>query len=405
MPHHQADRIIRATFYALAPAPTDANPPPSSVVEPQGRSFDVVASTDAMDRVGRIVMQDWDLSTYQMNPVVYWNHAEGSSWCGDCDDLDITLPIGFASNVRVDGNRLLATINFVDAAANPLAEKVYQGMRQGSIRAVSVGWISHDVRCETHDELEVIVCAKNELLEISPVAIPANPDAVRTEGARFAASLRNLMKGTTMPSKLAASLRLKASASDEEISSAVDDIVSACEALKALIAPDSTDQGSSASYARKAASVLTTLIAASGASNANELVAKVALLSDAERRASKAEAEIASLRMEKVEGEIASIVKEATAAGKFTPGNKATLLRAIGGDENGKGCNVESLKALVAGLTVSANKSHARTEEPQASMVEMTGEQIDECKRRGVDPAKYAESRARVIASLDGGVR
>lgn len=399
-PQHE---MLHATFYALAPDDKEAPAQP----EASTRSFDVVASTDALDRGNRVVVQDWDLATYVKNPVVYWNHAMGAGYFGDSPDTDLTIPIGFATNVRVEENQLRATLNFVDAAANPLAEKVYQGMRQGSIRAVSVGWYPHEI--EFDDELGVLVCRKNELLEISPCAIPANPEAGRTESARLVASLQHL-KGTLMPSKLAAKLRLKASASDEDISSAVDDIVSACDKLKGLVTTTEDEsgegegEGASASAKRvtMAAKLLQDLVATTGAKNAKEAIVAVALL---KAKADEAGAELEAERLSSVEKEIATLIKQAEDDGKFTPANKPGLLAACGADKDGKGIDVERLKLVVASLQPAFNKDKTKTPPATAgasATATLDAKELAYCERNGIEPTDYAKSKARVASTQEG---
>lgn len=145
------------------------------------RSVDVIASSTAIDGYGEIVAQDWDLRRYEANPVVLYGH---NSW---------DMPIGHATNVRVDGDKLLATLNFVDARANPKAEQVWQGILQGSLRAVSVGFRSKKGSMQNIDGKDVFVLAGNELMEISVVPIPANPEAVAQEARAFNDQLRALV--------------------------------------------------------------------------------------------------------------------------------------------------------------------------------------------------------------------
>lgn len=181
----------------------------------EGRSVDVVASSTAIDGYGEIVAQDWDLRRYEANPVVLYGH---SSW---------GMPIGHASNVRVEGEKLLATLNFVDARANPLAEQVWQGILQGSLRAVSVGFRSKKGSMQNIDGRDVYVLAGNELMEISVVPIPANPDAVAQEAKAFNDQLRALVARSqeTPMSKpsiltlaaLVPALALAASATEEDV--------------------------------------------------------------------------------------------------------------------------------------------------------------------------------------------
>lgn len=147
------------------------------------RSVRVVASTETVDRHGTILEQDWLLESYSRNPVVLYSHASRE------------LPIGHASDVRVEAGALVATLNFVSAEANPLAEQVWQSIQQKSLRAVSVGFYPHDVRLERRDGQDVLVLSKNELLEISVVPVPSNPDAlVQMRAARMQPKEVQIMK-------------------------------------------------------------------------------------------------------------------------------------------------------------------------------------------------------------------
>lgn len=140
------------------------------------RSVEVIASTDDVDSYGEILVQDWDLSRYEKNPTVLWNH---NAW---------GLPIGHSENVRVEklpgdvsvlgGGKLRAKLFFVDANANEMGERVWQGFLQKSIRAVSVGFQSKQGVTRDIDGKTVFVLSGNVLVEISAVTLPANPNAV-----------------------------------------------------------------------------------------------------------------------------------------------------------------------------------------------------------------------------------
>lgn len=142
-------------------------------IDPAARSVRVIASTDAIDSYDEIVEQSWDLSRYEKNPVVLYNHVSGRWW-----GSDETLPIGYASDVKVVDGHLEATLHFVNEEATELAERVWQGILQGSLRAVSVGFYPRTVVSERIDEVDRYVLKDNELFEISVVPLPANPEAV-----------------------------------------------------------------------------------------------------------------------------------------------------------------------------------------------------------------------------------
>ena len=178
----------------------------------QQRSVDVIASTAAIDGYGEIVAQDWDLKRYLGNPVVLFGHNS------------YDLPIGHASNVRLQDGKLLATLNFVDEKASPMAERVWQGIKQGSLRAVSVGFRTKNKPTSLEvDGKQTLVLSGNELIEISVVPIPANPEALALE-AKSLATIRALVEGATTKEKtmsvlitLAAVLGMSATASEAEV--------------------------------------------------------------------------------------------------------------------------------------------------------------------------------------------
>lgn len=145
-------------------------------IDVEKRTVDVVASTETLDAHGTIIVQDWDLARFQRNPVVLWAH---NATLG----MD-ELPIGRATRAEVVGGQLEATLQFAGADVSERAEQVFQALRQGFLRAVSVGFCPRSYRWEERDGREVLVLFNNELLEISCVPVGSNPDAL-------ARSLRN----------------------------------------------------------------------------------------------------------------------------------------------------------------------------------------------------------------------
>jgi HK97 family phage prohead protease len=145
------------------------------------RSVDVIASTDAIDSYDEIVEQDWRLERFKKNPVILYNHNS----VGLCGPVEETLPIGHASNIQQSEHALAMRLHFVDEKANPLAEKVWQGVRQGSLRATSVGFRPGKVtKVKEGDEKEIVHLSENELFEVSVCPIPANPEAVARSVSR-----------------------------------------------------------------------------------------------------------------------------------------------------------------------------------------------------------------------------
>jgi hypothetical protein len=157
------------------------------------RSIRVRASSAAIDSYDEIVDQDWNLERYLRNPVVLYGHNK-SGLLGLGGAPEDTLPIGFGSDVRVVGGCLEATLNFVNEKASPLAERVLEGFKQGSIRAVSVGFVPGDLKAEKVAGREVYRMSKCELFEISVVPMGANPEAVALSAKAAAAQRTPFLK-------------------------------------------------------------------------------------------------------------------------------------------------------------------------------------------------------------------
>jgi phage head maturation protease len=139
-------------------------------------TFDVIISTEAIDRSGEIVKQDgWELERYKNNPIVLWGHDYYS------------LPIGYTTDTyktEKDGVQALGARGvFLSADINPLAQQVRKlydlGLKEG--RGVgcttSVGFIPKEF-----DENQRNTITKAELLEFSFVPIPANQDVGAARG-------------------------------------------------------------------------------------------------------------------------------------------------------------------------------------------------------------------------------
>ena len=144
-------------------------------IDVERRFVDVIASTDAVDGHREIVRQNFRLERYLANPVVIWDHNRpfhGSD----------TEPLGRSENVRVEdvtgGRALKARLVFATADINPRAERVLLSFNGGFLRAVSIGFRPGDVFVEIRDEREFVVLDNNELFEISPTAVPSNPETL-----------------------------------------------------------------------------------------------------------------------------------------------------------------------------------------------------------------------------------
>lgn len=277
-------------------------------------------------------MQDWELEDYQRNPIVLWNHGQGGSFWGDVE-VDEYFPIGRAENVRVEKNRLLADLVIATAEANPLAERVYQALRQGVLSAVSVGWMPRDRRYETHDEEEVLVVSGNRLLEISVVPMPANPEAVK---ASFCASARAGTKGPKDMKLLAlmvAAFGMAATATEEEVAERGRELADLERASREATGATDTTTAKAAVVAN-----------AEKAARYAELVAKV-----------EADAKAASISRN------AATIERARKELRLTPANEKAMLKAFCNDESGLSARPDALEQFLAALPPAANTAHADT--------------------------------------------
>lgn len=120
-----------------------------------------VASTAVVDRHGETVSpQGWDLKFFKKNPVLLWGH-------------DHTQPaIGKAERVWVEGEGKKARLMIepIFQEVTELGRAVKQLVKDGFIRALSVGFKPIDQDGGSY--------TKQELLEVSFVNVPANPEAM-----------------------------------------------------------------------------------------------------------------------------------------------------------------------------------------------------------------------------------
>jgi HK97 family phage prohead protease len=166
-------------------------PPITTVDVPANPTLDFVASSESLDRYDEILSASgWRLENYRRNPVFQNAHQYG--------DIIFTLGKALITEVRTMGARrvLFQRVEFA-TAANPLARIAY-GLYQGRfLNAVSVGFIP--IRWEIGDEQSDFrrKFIEQELLEVSAVGIPANPEALALglkSGAVHTTDLRELVE-------------------------------------------------------------------------------------------------------------------------------------------------------------------------------------------------------------------
>lgn len=121
--------------------------------------FSFIASTGAVDRQGEVVdPKGWQVERFKQNPVILWAHNYAE------------LPVGKATSIRMDDKGLYVDGVFASEEQNPKAQQVRALYEGGFLSAVSVGFIPL--------ERDGNIITKSELLEISVVPVPANPEAL-----------------------------------------------------------------------------------------------------------------------------------------------------------------------------------------------------------------------------------
>lgn len=127
-----------------------------------------VASTEGVKRDGKtLAVTDWTLDNYRANPVVLWAH----------DYWGERAPIGRA-DVLIDAERGALISDIAFDQEDPFARSIESKYRRGFMHTVSVGW----------DPVKTADGPRNDLLDISAVPVPGDPDALMERQAR---GLRN----------------------------------------------------------------------------------------------------------------------------------------------------------------------------------------------------------------------
>jgi hypothetical protein len=181
IPLHDSRPGLRTLLQVEVRDPSPLSPLPPVESSPV---LDFVASTATLDRYHEIIEPSgWRLDSYRRNPVFQNAHNYG--------DILFTLGKALTTEVRTVGERqaLCQRIQFA-TEVNPVARIAYGLYKGGFLNAVSVGFIP--LKWEDGDsgrgasEREPSERGasprrrylEQELLEVSAVAIPANPDAL-----------------------------------------------------------------------------------------------------------------------------------------------------------------------------------------------------------------------------------
>jgi HK97 family phage prohead protease len=145
--------------------PSTPDPRPSS-------TLDFVVSDETLDRYNEVIVASgWKLDNYVRNPVFQNSHQYG--------DIIYTIGRALTTEVRTMQGRtvLFQRVEFA-TDANPIAKIAYNLYKGKFLNAVSVGFIPLQWENGGPGDVFARRYTEQELLEVSAVGIPANPNAL-----------------------------------------------------------------------------------------------------------------------------------------------------------------------------------------------------------------------------------
>lgn len=131
-------------------------------------SFDVIATTQDTDRDNEVIkINGWDSKNWELNPVILANHSytiENIIWKG----------------VKFYTSNGVKRLKGVFSKTNPLWVLARNLYNEGMLKTVSVWFIPLK-----RNEIDYKIIEKAELLEVSFVAVPCNPNAISLDRKIF----------------------------------------------------------------------------------------------------------------------------------------------------------------------------------------------------------------------------
>jgi HK97 family phage major capsid protein/HK97 family phage prohead protease len=141
-----------------------------STIDEDTRTARFIASDETVDRYGDIIRATgWKLDNFRNNPVLLFGHQNNET------------PVGLVENIEVEGTSLVADVRFRPEGDSPRSDDVWNAVKGGFLRAVSVGFMPSGPINTLVDEggnLTGFEYTSQELFELSVVPVPANPMAL-----------------------------------------------------------------------------------------------------------------------------------------------------------------------------------------------------------------------------------
>ena len=168
MPDHEREDELEALEQyrkGLQPAPILYRANGIKVDTNPGEPMTFIASEESADRMGDVIeVAGWQLDNFHKNPVFLYMHEPR------------LLPLGRWAKVWPEKKQLLASPVWDEK--DEFAKLVKGKYEDGFMRAVSVGFKPLEFK-EAASGSNSLIFQKQELLEISAVAVPAHPKSLR----------------------------------------------------------------------------------------------------------------------------------------------------------------------------------------------------------------------------------
>ena len=139
-------------------------------VDANARTMRFVASDESVDRYGDIIRAaGWQLDNFRANPVLLFAHDSRQP------------PVGRVTKIEVVGTELIADCLFRPEGDSELSDDVWKAVEGHFLRATSVGFAPTGPVNQLVDDsgdFSGYEFTSQELLELSVVPVPANPQAL-----------------------------------------------------------------------------------------------------------------------------------------------------------------------------------------------------------------------------------
>jgi HK97 family phage prohead protease len=149
---------------------------------PNGDPLQYVMSDGSVDRMGDVIDPDgWQLDNFHKNPVALFGHNSN-------------FPIGRWRDVGVRDGRLTGHLELMEPVSERLRE-IHAAVKGGVLRAVSVGFHSHNFEPLEGSKNGGLHFREQELVECSLVSVPATRMPWHAKALGISAQGRQLIFG------------------------------------------------------------------------------------------------------------------------------------------------------------------------------------------------------------------